>query len=200
MIDESNSFFAKSRSDWRNWLEQNHKSQKSVWLVISRKNSKTLSITYEEAVEEALCFGWIDSRANRKDAESFYLFFAKRNPKSYWSQSNRVRAEKLILQGLMTKAGQEMIDLAKKTGTWTAIEKIEKLEIPDDLQRIFDQNKKALENFQVFPASSKQVILYWIQEAKRPETRQKRIQETVALAEKNIRVNEFRQKQSEMKS
>ncbi len=200
MIDKQRTFNAKSRAEWRNWLEQNHQSEKLVWLVISRKGSKMPGVSYEEAVEEALCFGWIDSRANRKDAQSFYLLIAKRNPKSYWSRSNRERAQKLIEQGLMTKARLYIIELAKKTGTWTALEKIENSTIPDDLQKQFDQNKTAFENFQAFASSSKQMILYWIQDAKRPETRQKRIEETVALAEKNVRVNEFRQKLSEMKS
>jgi uncharacterized protein YdeI (YjbR/CyaY-like superfamily) len=197
LIDESRTFYAKSRAEWRKWLEQNHQSEKSVWLVIPHKNSKLPGVSYEEAVEEALCFGWIDSRANRKDSETYYLLIAKRNPKSYWSQSNRERAEKLIRQGLMTKAGLDMIELAKKIGTWTALEKIQNAEIPEDLQLLFDQNKAAFKNFQLFPTSSKQIILYWISNAKRPETRQKRIEETVALAEKNIRANEFRQKQAE---
>jgi uncharacterized protein YdeI (YjbR/CyaY-like superfamily) len=197
LIDESRTFYAKSRAEWRKWLEQNHQSEKSVWLVIPHKNSKLSGVSYEEAVEEALCFGWIDSRANRKDAQSYYQLIAKRNPKSYWSQSNRERAEKLIRQGLMTKAGLDMIELAKKTGTWTALEKIQNAEIPEDLQLLFDQNKKAFKNFQAFPTSSKQIILYWISNAKRSETRQKRIEETVALAEKNIRANEFRRKQAE---
>jgi uncharacterized protein YdeI (YjbR/CyaY-like superfamily) len=199
LIDESNSFYAKSRAEWRKWLEQNHPSKKSVWLVISRKGSKMPGVSYEEAVEDALCFGWIDSRANRKDTESFYLLFARRNPKSYWSRSNRERAEKLIRQGLMTKAGLDIIELAKKTGTWMALEKIENSTIPVDLQKMFDQNRKAFENFQKFPLSSMQMILYWIQDAKRPETRQRRIEETVALAEKNIRVNEFRQNNLEVR-
>jgi uncharacterized protein YdeI (YjbR/CyaY-like superfamily) len=200
LIDESRTFYAKSRAEWRKWLEQNHQSEKLVWLVIPHKNSKLPGVSYEEAVEEALCFGWIDSKANRKDAESYYQLIAKRNPKSYWSQSNRQRVEKLIEQGLMTKAGLEAVELAKKTGTWTAMEKIQNAEIPEDLQRLFDQNKKAFENFQAFPTSSKQIILYWISSAKRPETRQKRIQDTVALAEKNIRANEFRQNKLKRKN
>jgi uncharacterized protein YdeI (YjbR/CyaY-like superfamily) len=194
LIDESKVFYARSRAEWRKWLELNHQSEKSVWLVISRKASKNPGVYYEEAVEEALCFGWIDSRANKKDTESFYLLIAKRNPKSYWSKTNRERVDKLITQGLMTKAGLDIVELAKKTGTWRALEKIENNKIPEDLQKLFNQNKKAFENFQSFPSSSKQMILYWIQDAKRPETRQKRIEETVALAEKNIRANEFRQK------
>jgi uncharacterized protein YdeI (YjbR/CyaY-like superfamily) len=193
LIDASNSLYAKSRLEWRKWLQQNYDVKKSVWLILSHKNSKTPSVTYEEAVEEALCFGWIDSRANKKNSESYYLFFAKRNPKSYWSKSNRDRAEKLIQQGLMTQAGLDMIDLAKKTGTWNALDKVQNLQIPDDLANLFEQNKKAFENFLAFPNSSKQIILYWILEAKRPETRKKRVEETVALAEKNIRANHYQQ-------
>lgn len=199
MTAKPNSFHPKSRAEWRRWLEQNHQSEKSITLIIARKGSKTPGVSYGEAVEEALCFGWIDSRGNRKDQESFYLLFSRRNPKGYWSKSNRERAEKLIKQGLMTKAGQDMIDLAKKTGTWMALEKMQSLEIPDDLQRLFDQNRKAFENFQAFPASSRRMILFWVSDAKRSETRQRRIEMTVALAERNIQASLARQQQTDEK-
>jgi uncharacterized protein YdeI (YjbR/CyaY-like superfamily) len=199
LIDESKTFYANSRAKWREWLEQNHQSEKSVRLIVSRKGSTTPGVGYGEAVEEALCFGWIDSRGNRKDQESFYLLFSRRNPKGYWSKSNRERAERLIKQGLMTKAGQDMIDLAKKTGTWMVLEKMQSLEIPDDLQRLFDQNRKAFENFQAFPPSSRRMILFWISGAKRPETRQRRIEETVGLAERNIQASLARQQQTDVK-
>jgi uncharacterized protein YdeI (YjbR/CyaY-like superfamily) len=191
--DGVKALFAKSRKEWRIWLEKNHSSEKSVWLTIYHKDSKTPSVSYEEAVEEALCFGWIDSKPNNRDAESYYLFFAQRNPKSNWSKANRERAEKMIRQGLMTEAGQAMIDLAKRKGTWTALKEVQNLVIPDDLQELFDKNEKAFSNFQAFPASSKRIILEWILNAKRPETRQKRIEETVALAEENIKANHYRQ-------
>lgn len=199
MFDESKTFHPKSRSEWRSWLEQNHQSEKSVTLIIARKGSKLPGVSYGEAVEEALCFGWIDTTGNRKDTESFYLRFARRNPKGYWSRSNRERAERLIKQGLMTKAGQDMIDLAKKTGTWLALEKMQSLEIPADLQGLFDQNRKAFENFEAFPPSSRRMILFWISGAKRSETRKRRIEQTVALAEKNIQVNLDRQEQTDAK-
>ena len=127
----------------------------------------------------------------RKTLKPIICLLPNVTPKVTGAAQTVSRAEKLIRQGLMTKAGLEMIDLAKRTGTWTALEKIQNSEIPADLQKRFDQNKKAFENFQAFPPSSKQIILFWIQEAKRPETRQKRIEETVALAEKNIRANEI---------
>jgi uncharacterized protein YdeI (YjbR/CyaY-like superfamily) len=185
--------YAKSRKEWRIWLKQNHLSEKSVWLIIYHKDIRTPSVQYEEAVEEALCFGWIDSKPNKRDANSYYLFFAKRKPKSNWSKANRERAEKMIKQGLMTEAGQAMIDLAKRMGTWAALEEVQNSVIPDDLQELFDKNKKAFDNFEAFPPSSKRIILEWILNAKRPETRQKRIEETVKLAERNMKANHYRQ-------
>jgi uncharacterized protein YdeI (YjbR/CyaY-like superfamily) len=191
--DRINAIYAESRKEWRNWPEKNHQSEKSVWLIIYHKDSKTSSVTYEEAVEEVLNFGWIDSKPNKRDNESYYLFFAQRKPKSNWSKANRERAEKMMRQGLMTEAGKAMIELAKKTGTWTALKEVQNAVIPVDLQKEFDKNKRAFENFQEFPPSSKRIILEWILNAKRPETRQKRIEETVALAERNIKANHYRQ-------
>ena len=183
--------YAKSRTEWRRWLNKNHAKEKSVWLILYHKSSATPSINYNDAVEEALCFGWIDSRANKRDTQSSYLFFAPRKPKSKWSKSNQERVEKLTKQGLMTAAGQAMIDLAKKTGTWDAYAEVHQAGIPDDLQQLFDKNKKAFKHYLDFPPSSKRIILDWIRNAKRPETRQKRIEETVKMAAKNIRVNHY---------
>jgi uncharacterized protein YdeI (YjbR/CyaY-like superfamily) len=121
------------------------------------------------------------------------LFFAKRKPNSNWSKANRERAEKMTRLGLMTDAGKEMIDIAKRTGTWTALRDVQNSVIPIDLQELFDKNKKAYDNFQAFPSSSKRIILEWIFNAKRPETRRKRIEETVTLAERNIKANHYRQ-------
>lgn len=184
---------AKSRKEWRQWLSKNYAKEKSVWLILYYKSSATASIYYNEAVEEALCFGWIDSKGNKRDDESSYLFFAQRKPKSKWSKPNKERVAKLIEQGLMTPAGQAMIDLAKKTGTWEALDEIHQASVPDDLQKLFNKNKVAHKNYQAFPPSSKRIILEWIANAKRPETRQQRLQETVKLAAKNIRANHYRQ-------
>lgn len=186
-------FYAKNRKEWRRWLVKNHQSQKSVWLIIYHKSSPMPSIYYDEAVEEAICFGWIDSIAHKRDNESKYQFFANRKPKSNWSKANRDRAEKMIAQDLMTDAGMKAIDVAKKTGTWTALESVQKNELPPDLEKEFNRNKKAFENFKLFPPSSKRIILEWIMNAKKAETRAKRIGETVALAAKNIKANHYRQ-------
>lgn len=186
-------FHAKTRKEWRKWLEKNHQSEKSVWLIIYKKESDTQSVYYPEAVDEALCFGWIDSKPNKRDEHSYYQFFAKRNPKSNWSKVNKEKVAKLLEQGLIHRSGLEMIEIAKQNGTWTALDEVENIIIPDDLKKLFSKNKTALENWENFPRSSKRGILEWIMNAKKPETRQKRIEKTVSLAEKNIKANHYRQ-------
>ena len=185
-------FYAKDRKDWRKWLEKNYAAEKSVRLIIYHKESKTPSVYYAEAVEEALCFGWIDSTANKRDPDSFFLLFAQRKPKSNWSKINSERAGRMIKQKLMTEPGLAMIDLAKKSGTWTALENVEASIVPGDLQKLFDKNKMAFKNFKSFPPSSKRIIFEWIMNAKKPATRQQRIEQTVELAAKNIRANHSR--------
>jgi len=180
---------ASSRLEWRNWLEKHHESYTFVWLEIFKKDSGTPSVTYKEAVDEALCFGWIDSKPNKKDSKSYYQFFAKRNPKSNWSKVNKEKVEILIAQGLMTSAGLKMIELAKENGSWNFLNQVEKLELPIDLEQLFSQNTKALENWNTFSKSSRRGILEWIANAKTPQTRGKRIQETVELAGLNLKAN-----------
>jgi len=182
---------APTRKIWRTWLAKNHEKETSVWLIIFHKKSRQASVYYDEAVEEALCFGWVDSVSNSRNEESSYLYFAKRKPKSNWSKANKERVEKLTKLALIMPAGQAMIDLAKQTGTWTALEVVDQLTIPPDMQKLFDKNKTAEKNFLAFPASTRRGILEWILNAKRSETRQKRIEETVTLAAQNIRANQY---------
>ncbi len=184
-------FYAKDRKEWRSWLMTNHMNQKSVWLIIYRKNAQTKSVNYEEAVEEALCFGWIDSKPNKRDEESFYQFFAKRNPTSNWSKINKNRIKKMTEEGLMTPAGLEMVNKAKENGSWSALDEVEEIVIPADLKKLLTKNKMASVFFDAFPRSVKKGILEWILNAKKVETRNKRIEETVRLAEKNIRANQY---------
>lgn len=185
--------YAKTRKEWRKWLKKYSLTEKSVWLIIYHKNSVTKSVYYDEAVEEAICFGWIDSIAHKRDADSKYQFFAQRKSSSKWSNANKTRAEKMIAQGLMTSHGQQLIDQAKKTGTWDALVDVQNAVIPDDLQKQLNKNKAALKNFLAFPPSSKRIILEWILNAKKDETRQKRIADTVRLAADNIKANHYRQ-------
>jgi len=146
-------------------------------------------VYYTEAVDEALCFGWIDSTPKKRDEKSYYQFFAKRNPKSNWSKVNKDKVANLLEQGLIESEGLKMIDIAKQNGTWTALDEVENITIPHDLQALFSNNPTAFDHWEKFSRSSKRGILEWILNAKKPETRQKRIEETVALAEKNIKAN-----------
>ena len=188
-------FYAKNRKAFRAWLEKNHAKENNVWLILYNKSSATKSISYVEAVEEALCFGWIDSKPNKRDGESRYQYFAKRKPTGVWSSINKDRIEKLTAQGLMTSAGLAAIEQAKKNGSWNTLDRIDKMEIPKDLADALAKNKKASENFKAFAPSSKKIILNWIYSAKRPETRQQRVTDTVQLAAKGIKANHYRPKQ-----
>ena len=186
-------FHALTKEIWRAWLAQHHQTEKSVWLVIYKKESGIPSVYYPEAVKEALCFGWIDSTPNKRDAKSYYQFFSKRNPKSNWSKTNKEKVAQLIEQGLMQEAGYRMIEIAQQNGTWTALDEVENLVIPADLQALFNQHPQAYKNYEAFPRSSKRGILEWIVNAKRPETRTQRITQTVEKAAQNIKANHYRQ-------
>lgn len=186
-----NEYYPKSRSEWRQWLQENHTQKGGIRLIIAKKGSGLPSLTVAEAVEEALCFGWIDSVANKVDDRCFKIFFSPRNPKSKWSKINKDRVKKLTKLGLIAPAGKKMIALAKKTGTWDALNEVDQLILPKDLKAAFSKNKKAARFFDSFPPSTKRGILEWILNAKQPETRIKRIKETIELAEKNIRANQY---------
>lgn len=188
-FDGAPAFYAATADEWRAWLEANHSTAASVWLILFNKGSGVPSPSTAQAVEHALCYGWIDSKAVKRDAGSRYQRFTPRNPKSTWSKVNRGRVDKLTRQGLMTPHGQALVDLAKTTGTWDALGGAQGNVILDDLQRLFDRDETAFANFQAFPPSSQRLILEWIAAAKRPETRQRRITETVELARQNVRAH-----------
>ncbi len=181
---------AASSAEWRKWLEKNHKKQLAVWLIYFKKASGVASITYGEAVNEALCYGWIDSVANARDADSYYQYFSPRKPKSNWSAVNKRKVAMLLEQGKMTPAGMDMVELAKASGTWDALNAVEELIVPPDLKKAFAKNASAKKHWETFPRSAKRAILEWINAAKKEETRNKRVTETVALAAKNIRANQ----------
>ncbi len=182
---------AREPASWRRWLERNHASSPAVWLVIRKKGSRAQGVTYEEAVEEALCFGWIDGKLNRLDAERYKLWFAPRKPRSVWSATNRRRVAELIRSARMTEAGLAAIEAAERDGSWNALDETDSLVVPPDLAKALRANPAAKRHFEAFPPSSRKVILYWIQSAKRPETRGKRIEETVRLAADNIRPGQW---------
>ncbi|GAB2503400.1 YdeI/OmpD-associated family protein [Algoriphagus taiwanensis] len=184
-------FYADSARAWRDWLERNHASQSSVWLVIFKKDSQVPSLSVNEAIDEALCFGWVDSKPNKRDDKSYYLYFSQRKPKSNWSKVNKDKVEYLIKLGKMTSSGWKMIELAKATGTWDALNEVDSLLEPEDLAKALESNPTAKGYWGKFPPSARRGILEWILNAKTAATRTKRITETVLLAEKNFRANSY---------
>lgn len=182
---------AKNSKQWRVWLEANHASKKAIWLIIFKKESDIDSIYYPQAVDDALCYGWIDSKPNKRDDKSYYQYFSVRNPKSNWSKVNKEKVKYLIDQKLMRPPGLKMIATAKQNGTWDALNDVDNLILPPDLKAQFEINQQAVNHWSLFPDSAKRGILEWIFNAKRAETRLKRIRETVELAEKNIRANQY---------
>jgi len=188
-----NSVHPQTRAEWRMWLSDHHLQQEGVWFITFKKASGKPHIEYAEAVEEALCFGWVDSKPNKLDEERTMLWFSPRKAGSGWSKLNKSRGESLIASGLMTSAGLSKIEAAKQDGSWNALDQIEALEIPPDLEKALAANETAQAYFNGFPRSVKRGILEWIISAKRPETRARRIEETVSLAEKNVRANQWRQ-------
>lgn len=185
---------AKDRAAWRRWLERNHASSPSVWLVIHKKGHPTGRLLYEDAVQEALCFGWIDSTANALDEHNYKLWMAPRKPRSGWSAVNKRRIERLFADGQIAPAGLAAIDAAKRDGSWAALDASHSLVVPRDLAKAFKRYPDAARHFDAFPPSARRVILQWIDAAKRPETRAKRIDETARLADDDIRANQWRPK------
>ncbi|BAT55362.1 hypothetical protein NOS3756_43420 [Nostoc sp. NIES-3756] len=180
-------FHATNRQEWREWLERNYQSAIGVWLVYYKVKSGKPSIRYSEAVKEALCFGWIDSKVKSLDEESYMQIFTPRKPKSVWSKLNKQYIQELIEQGLMTEAGLAKIVAAKQDGSWTTLDAIEALMIPDDLQQALAANATASRYFAGLSNSTKKNILSWIASAKRPETRLRRIEQTIdAVAQNKI--------------
>lgn len=184
-IDQFQRLEATDRKAWHEWLQENHSTSSGIWLVYYKKGSSKPTVSYEEAIEEALCFGWIDSKVNALDEERYMQIFTPRRPESIWSKLNKQRVEKLLEQGLMKPAGLEKVVAAKKDGSWNFLDDIENLIIPKDLKEALDSNKLAKDNFNAFGDSSKKQILYWIKSAKRETTRIKRIERTVELAVRN---------------
>lgn len=174
-----------NRQVWREWLENNHQNSVGVWLIYYKVNSGKPSIKYSEAVQEALCFGWIDSKVKSLDSDRYMQIFTPRKPKSVWSKLNKQYIAELIEQGLMSEAGLAKITAAKKDGSWNSLDGIEALVIPDDLQQALAANEAANKYFAVFSNSTKKNILFWIESAKRPETRYKRIEQTIDSAAQN---------------
>ena len=173
---------AADRAGWREWLREHSGTADEVWLVIRNAGSDTPSVRHGDAVEEALCFGWIDSMARKHDATSMRQRFSPRNPRGAWSKVNRELVERLTAQGLMTPRGQAAVDLAKRTGTWSLLAEAQEGIVPDDLRARLAEEPAAAAQFAALSHSARRAALEWIARAKRPETRQRRVDRTVELA------------------
>ena len=175
-------YHVETRPQWRSWLEHNHTSTRGVWLCSWRTGTGRPRCPYPEVVEEAICFGWIDSTATLLDDDRGIQLITPRKAKSSWSRLNRQRAADMQERGLMTDAGRAAIDAAKANGWWTISDQVEDLEEPADLATALDQHPQARANWDRFPSSARKQMLWWIISATRPATRASRIEVVVAEA------------------
>lgn len=184
-----------TRAEWRRWLAANHAGSDGVWLVFWKVASGRAVVPYADAVEEALCVGWIDSLGNTLDDDRHLLLMTPRKRGSAWSRPNKERVERLTAAGLMTPAGAAAVEAAKADGSWTALDAVEDLIEPDELAEALDAVPAARRHWDGFSPSSRKAILWWIASAKRPATREKRIAETVRLAADGVKANQWTPKE-----
>lgn len=171
-----------SSKEWRKWIAQNHAKSNGVWLRFFKKNSGEKTVTYPEALEEALCYGWIDGQRNKYDAKSYIQKFTHRRPKSIWSKRNTEKAEHLIQEGKMKKAGMQQVELAKADGRWQrAYDSSKNMKVPEDFLQQLAKNKKAKTFFDGLNKANLYAIAFRLQTAKKPETREKRLKEILEL-------------------
>lgn len=185
MSSELKTFYPKDRKVWRRWLQKHHAKEPGVWLIYYKKSSGKSRVPYDDAVEEALCFGWIDSIMKPIDEDKYMQKFTPRKVKSVWSALNKKRVEQLIVQNLMAPAGMAIIGLGKQNGSWTKLDHVENYVIPPDLLKVFAQNKKVLKYFEGLAKFTRKQWLYRLGNAKLPETRAKRIKEIIDAAKKD---------------
>jgi uncharacterized protein YdeI (YjbR/CyaY-like superfamily) len=186
-LDDAPQVQADDRATWRTWLEANHGSVKGAWLVTWRASTGRGSLDYEAAVEEALCFGWVDSTGGRVDDERGKLYFAPRKPRSGWAATNKARIERLTAEGRMAAAGLAAIERAKANGSWEILDSVERLEVPDDLSAALVASPPAAANFAAFPPGARKQLLAWVAFAQRPETRATRVRQVAESAARNER-------------
>lgn len=181
----------KDRSKWRAWLEKNHAKEKEIWLVFYKVKTNKESIKYDEAVEEALCYGWIDSIVRRIDDEKHMQKYTPRKVNSNWSATNKARIKKLKKEGLMTEPGLKAVEIAKKNGSWNRLDSVDvHIEAPRALKDALEKNARARKKYEDLAPSRKKQFLWWIKSAKRDETKDKRIKETIRLLVENKRPGE----------
>ena len=178
--------YVTDRDHWRDWLKENHATKKEIWLIYYKKHTGKANIPYDDAVEEALCYGWIDSIIKKIDDEKYARKFTPRNNNSRWSELNKKRVQKTIKQGRMTEVGLAKIKAARKNGQWDKATSASKMpEIPLEFKKALAANKKAKEYFENLASSYRKHYVGWIASAKREQTRKKRIEEAINLLQQN---------------
>lgn len=187
-LDDAPHVHVDDRADWRAWLEANHATARGAWLVTWRPGSGRVGLGYDAAVEEALCYGWVDSTGGRYDEERSRLYFAPRTPRSVWAATNKARVERLTAEGRMAPPGLAAVARAKANGSWTVLDSAERLEVPDDLAAALDAQPPAAANFAAFPPSTRKQLLGWVATAVRPATRSARIAKVAAAAARGERI------------
>ena len=189
-IDDLPRLHPESREQWRAWLADHHDTERGAWLVSWKQATGRPSLPYEAVIEEALCFGWVDSTAKTLDSERSMMLMTPRKPTSTWARTNKERVDRLLAAGLMQPAGIAAVETARANGSWTVLDSVEALELPDDLAAALDAEPGARETYEGFSPSNRKMILWWVKSAKRPETRQRRIAETARLAAQGIPANQ----------
>ena len=184
-MEDKEVHYFKNATEWRKWLHENHNISKGICLILYKVSSPFESMRWEEAVQVAICYGWIDSTAKRIDEVKRKQVFTPRKDKSVWSKLNKSYIEKLSKQNLIHESGLKKIEIAKLNGSWTSLDDVENLTIPEDLEIAFEQNQLAYINYNKFSPSYRKSYLYWLNQAKREETRLSRIREIIALCHQN---------------
>ena len=189
-MDDAPKVEAHDRQTWRDWLAANHATSRGVWRVTWRRATGRATLDYEAAVEEALCFGWVDSQAGTIDAERAKQYFAPRQARSGWARPNKDRVARLTAAGRMAPAGVAAVEAAKANGMWTVLDSVERLEVPDDLAAALAARPPARHHWDAFPRSVRRSILEWIALARRDDTRRRRIEDAATMAHRNERAHQ----------
>jgi uncharacterized protein YdeI (YjbR/CyaY-like superfamily) len=192
-MDVTETLYVKNRKEWRSWLVKNHASKKEIWLIYFKKHSGKTRIPYDDAVEEAICFGWIDSTVKKMDEERYCQRYTPRNHGSIWSDTNIMRLKKMLDAGLMTESGlgkvsPEVMDAARSgiiERKGSAVPK--SLPMPEDLETALAKDETAQRNWAKFAPSHRKMYIYWVLDAKKPETRERRIARVLNYARENKR-------------
>jgi len=188
MVEITETFFARDRAAWRAWLQEHHADKPCIWLILLKKSVPEPHLSLQEAIEEAVCLGWVDSQLRRIDDRQHALRFSPRRPGGVWAESNKARVDKLMAEGRMTPAGLAVIEAAKASGDWDSLPTNAQLDVvPDDLREALDADGAAGEAFAALAPSMRRQYVHWVTSAKRPETRARRVAETVQRARHGLR-------------